>query len=237
MASKKIREELIQSGKLAALGRTVRGVTHEVNNSIAVIMANVEYLLGLVKKEKFSPDLLDSLNAIQEYSESAGRITQGLLDFSREETETQKVDINKAIGITLAFMEKQLEKENIKIIRNFDSSIPEIICNRSQIQQVFLNIILNAKDAMPEGGSLTIIARVEAKKYVKIIFKDTGCGIPEEQISRIFNPNFTTKVGDRGDGLGLTICHEIVEKYGGKIGVKSTLGKGTTLVIKLPITA
>ena len=232
-----MKEEIIQSGKLASLGTAVRGVTHEINNSISIIMANVEYLLEFAKKRKFSQDIVDSLNAIQEYSESAGRITQGLLDFSREETETRKVDINKAIETTLTFMEKQLGKENIKVVRKFDSSIPEIICNRSQIQQGFLNIILNAKDAMPEGGVLTIVTRVEGGEFVKIIFKDTGCGIPDEQVSRIFNPDFTTKVGNRGNGLGLAICHKIIEKYGGKIEVKSTLGKGATLIIKLPITS
>ena len=233
--SMKIREKLIQSGKMTALGKTVRGVAHEVNNLIAVISANGEYLLGLVKKEKFSPDVVDSLEAIQEYSTRAGKITQGLLNFSREETEPQRANINNLIETTLSFMEKQLEKENIKLITNFALSVPEIIGNRSQLQQVFLNLILNAIDAMPKGGCLTIATGAKGEKFIEVTFEDTGYGIPKDKIKRIFSPNFTTKERGEGSGLGLPICYEIVNRHFGEIKVKSRKIKGTAISLRFPI--
>ncbi len=233
--SRKIREKRIQSGKMTALGKTVRGVAHEVNNLIAVISANGEYLLELVKKEKFSSDVVDSLKAIQEYSTQAGKITQGILDFSREETEPQGVNINKLIETTLSFMEKQLEKENIELITNFSLSIPEIIGNRSQLQQVFLNLILNAINAMPKGGSLTITTRAKREKFIEAIFEDTGWGIRKDKMKKIFSPNFTTKERGEGSGLGLPICYEIVNRHFGEIEVKSKKVKGTAISLRFPI--
>jgi len=232
----KTREDLIQSAKMSTLGRTVVEVTHEVNNSIAVISANVEYLMSLAEKEKFSPDVVDSLRAVWEYSNQAGKITQGLMDFSREEAEPQRVDINKAIETTLTFVERPLQKKNINLIRNLDHSIPEIICNRGQLQQVFLNLILNSRDAMPGGGCLRITTRVKGKRFVEITFEDTGCGIPQDKIRRIFGPNATTnKQRRQGSGLGLAICSEIVKMHFGKIEIKSQIGKGVTSSIKLPV--
>jgi len=231
----KTREDLIQLAKMSALGRTIVEVTHEVNNSIAVISANVEYLMGLAEKEKFSPDAVDCLRAVWEYSGQAGKITQGLLDFSRGNAEPQRVNINKAIETTLTFVERPLRKKNVNLITSLDHSIPEIICNRGQLQQVFLNLILNARDAMPGGGCLRIATRVKGKRFIEVTFEDTGCGIPDDKTRRRFGPNVTTEQRDRGSGLGLSISSEIVKMYFGKIEIKSQIGKGTTSLIRLPV--
>ena len=134
---------------------------------------------------------------------------------------------------TISLIENHKDFKNIKIIKDFPESLPLIMLDRDQIQQVFMNLLVNAQEAMPRGGSIYITANLtQDKKYIQVLFSDTGIGISEENLNRIFDPFFTTK--EKGTGLGLSIVLGIVENHGGELEVKSRIGEGTTFIIKLP---
>jgi two-component system NtrC family sensor kinase len=228
----KMQEALLQSEKLAAMGRLTSQIAHELNNPIYGIMNTLELLKTEIPPESKRRRILElSLSEIQRLSE----MLRNMLSFSKPEEEKRRpIKIGELIEGILLMMEKQMRESNIQVVTSFDPDIPEIMASTNQMRQVMLNIIKNAKEAMPKGGILSVrTAREEDKVLIHI--QDTGIGIPEEIRDKIFEAFFTTKQKVKGVGLGLSVCYGIIKDHGGKIKLESEEGKGTTFIISLPI--
>ena len=228
----KMQEALLQSEKLAAMGRLTSQIAHELNNPIYGIMNTLELLKTEISPESKRRRILDlSLSEIQRLSE----MLRNMLSFSKPEEEKRRpIKIDDLIEGILLMMEKQMRESNIQVETSFDPDIPEIMASTNQMRQVMLNLIKNAKEAMPKGGNLFIRTGKEDNR-VLIHIQDTGMGIPEEIRDKIFEAFFTTKQKVKGVGLGLSVCYGIIKDHGGEIKVESEEGKGTTFVISLPI--
>ena len=229
---REIQQALLQSEKLAAMGRLTSQIAHELNNPIYGIMNTLELLKTEVPPESKRRRILElSLSEIQRLSE----MLRNMLSFSKPEEEKRRpIKIDELIEGILLVMEKQMRESNIQVETSFDPDIPEIMASTNQMRQVMLNILKNAKEAMPKGGILTVRTGREDNK-VLIQIQDTGIGIPEEVRDKIFEAFFTTKQKVKGVGLGLSVCYGIIKDHGGDIKVESEEGKGTTFIISLPI--
>jgi PAS domain S-box-containing protein len=229
---REIQQALLQSEKLAAMGRLTSQIAHELNNPIYGIMNTLELLKTEIPPESKRRRILDlSLSEIQRLSE----MLRNMLSFSKPEEEKRRpIKIDELIEGILLVMEKQMKESNIQVETSFDPEIPEIMASTNQMRQVMLNILKNAKEAMPKGGVLTVRTGKEDNK-VLVQIQDTGIGIPEEIRGKIFEAFFTTKQKVKGVGLGLSVCYGIIKDHGGEIKVESEEGKGTTFVISLPI--
>jgi PAS domain S-box-containing protein len=235
------QQQLIQSAKMAATGQLVAGVSHELNQPLTGIKGFAQALL--MDLEENSPARAD-LKKIVEQADRMDSIIKNLRLFARKsECKTEELDINKPIQDALMLLSQQLKLHNIRLKKSLARDLPKVKGDSNQLQQVFLNLITNARDAIdslkhPEGGEVMIETLLgEDKKNIAVIFRDTGCGIPQEDLENIFNPFFTTKSSLGGIGLGLSIAYSIIESHQGKIEVESQVGKGTTLKILLPVTA
>jgi two-component system NtrC family sensor kinase len=228
----KMQEALLQSEKLAAMGRLTSQIAHELNNPIYGIMNTLELLKTEIPPESKRRRILElSLSEIQRLSE----MLRNMLSFSKPEEEKRRpVKIDELIEGILLVMEKQMKESNIQVEASFDRDVPEIMASTNQMRQVMLNILKNAKEAMPKGG--TLFVRTNKKDHrVFIHIQDTGIGIPEEIRDKIFDAFFTTKQKVKGVGLGLSVCYGIIKDHGGEIKVESEVAKGTTFTISLPI--
>jgi signal transduction histidine kinase len=225
--------QLVHSEKLASLGVLAGGVAHEINNPLMVILGRTELML---MDDKVSDDARKNLDTICHETERIARIVQNLLTFSRKsrQEKIESVDVNDVLERTLMLSEHQLTVGNTKVLKQFDPSVPHIDANAGQLQQVFMNLIINAHHAMPDGGELTIRTASVPDDRVVIEISDTGCGIDPDDVNRIFDPFFTTKEEGKGTGLGLAVSRNIVDNHGGDIGVQSTPGVGTTFRVVLP---
>ena len=233
---RKIQVQLMQSEKLASLGRLASGVAHEINSPLTGILTFSHLLM---RKLKDNPELQKELELIVRETTRVSAIARGLLDFAREsKPQKRPCNINDLILHTLALVERQAVFQNIRIVKNLDPQVPIILLDANQIQQVFMNILLNAADAMSQEGTLTITSNFPpGNSFVRVKFTDTGCGIPEENLTRIFDPFFTTKAEKKGTGLGLAVSYGIIERHRGRIEVQSELNRGTTIAIHLPLEA
>jgi len=230
---REIQQALLQSEKLTAMGRLTSQIAHELNNPIYGIMNTLELLKTEIPPESKRRRILElSLSEIQRLSE----MLRNMLSFSKPEEEKRRpVKIDELIEGILLVMEKQMKESNIQVEASFDSDIPEVMASTNQMRQVMLNILKNAKEAMPKGGTLTVRTTREGNK-VLIHIQDTGIGIPEEIRDKIFEAFFTTKQKVKGVGLGLSVCYGIIKDHGGEIKVESEEGKGTTFTLSLPVT-
>ncbi len=246
---KKLQAQLIQSEKLAAIGELAAGISHEIANPLNVITGRAK-LISM--EENLNVDIKESIEVIDAQAKRISQIIDRLIKFSRRSEPRQElIDINNLIDETLPLLEFQIRLENIKIAKDYTQGLPEISGDRNQLQEVFLNILLNAVQAMPDGGRISIKTSLEritefgirngrrktdifkiGDEAIVIEFIDTGPGIPKEYLDRIFEPFFTTK--SQGTGLGLSVSYGIIEAHKGSIYVKSSLGEGTTFVIRLP---
>jgi two-component system NtrC family sensor kinase len=229
---REMQDYLIRSEKLASLGKMAAGIAHEINNPLTSILINTHLLLE--KSEKKDANF-ENLTLIADETSRCAQIVKGLLEFSRQNPpEKTRSDINELIERTTQLLENQASFQNVKIIKNLDSRLPLIEVDKTKIQQVFWNLMLNACAAMPKGGNLTISSRLEDdRQYVEIVFIDTGVGILRENINRLFDPFFTTK--SSGTGLGLAVSYGIIQQHDGKIEVKSEVGQGSVFTVKLPV--
>ncbi len=242
---KQTEEELIRSEKLSSLGQLAASVVHEVNNPLAGIMIYVKLLLKKYRNGSIQMDSTeDQLLKMDRELDRTTRIIRNLLDFARQSEPSMKpIEINKVIEAALLLVENQINLENIGLEKNLDPQLPVVQADFDKIQQVLINIILNAIQAMPEGGDLTITTSVAKhirinhsyKDTLRIDIKDTGIGIPKENLSRLFTPFFTTKEKGKGVGLGLSVVHGIIGKHKGKIDVESVPDRGTTFSIYLEV--
>ena len=226
------QKQIVQSEKLASLGRLASGIAHEINNPLTGILTYSSMLKEDLKDSRFEEDL----GIIIDETMRCRKIVREVLDFAREtKLEKQVVDINQVILSTISILEKHFTFQNINIIKELFPYIPEIAIDVSQLKSVINNLVVNAADAMPEGGDLIITTDyIPENNTVEIKFTDSGTGISEENLGRIFDPFFTTKEPGKGTGLGLAVIYGIIEGHNGKISVESTPGKGTTFTIRLP---
>jgi signal transduction histidine kinase len=232
-----LESQLSQADKLSSIGLLAAGVAHEVNTPLAVISS---YAQMLSKQLQGDPTKAGLLEKITRSTFRASEIVNNLLNFSRTSgTEFTEVNVNKIIMDTLALLEHQFKISRIKVQDEFTQALPPIHGNAGRLQQVFLNLFLNAKDAMPGGGSLRVVT--SNGNNVSVAVSDTGSGIAQEHIARIYDPFFTTKTNprdgqNRGTGLGLSVTYGIIQEHAGKIRVESRPGEGTTFYLDFPLT-
>lgn len=232
--------KMVQSHKLAALGELSAGIAHEINNPLAVIGREAELMLHLLEsfgrgEEISRQELVESVREVVGQVERCREITQNLLNFARKmEPVFQKVNINRLIEDMVKLVERETKGKGIEIRRDYEKDLQPIRTDPPGLRQVILNLLNNARQAIEQGGTIEVSTKASPSGGVKIIIRDTGCGIPQEQLPRIFDPFFTTKAQGKGTGLGLSICHGIVDRLGGKIMVKSRVGLGSTFVVELP---
>ena len=235
--------KVVETGKLASVGELAAGVAHEINNPVAIMVEEAGWMGDLLEEEEIqnSKNLAEFRRAIGQIKDQGRRckeITQKLLSFARKTDGTvQDIEINEVLEELVALSAQRAKYALVTIQTRFQQNLPRLRLSLSELQQVFLNLINNALDAMEtKGGSLTIESRLE-KDGIVVQISDTGVGIPEANLNRIFDPFFTTKAVGKGTGLGLSICYGIIDKLGGKIAVRSTVGLGTTFAVHLPVPA
>jgi PAS domain S-box-containing protein len=220
--------------KLAALGTLAAGLAHELNNPIGIMSSRIE--LMLLEGEQLPPAVRDDLVVLHRNAHRVARIASGLLSFARQSSgERMPVDLNHVVSETLLLAEKQLVKEGISVVTTLAPQLPAVLGDANTLQQVLLNLITNAWDALPRGGELRIETEsvVDKPGTVRLVIADTGQGIAPELLPRIFDPFFSTKPS--GTGLGLSITDGIVREHGGTIDVASSPGKGTRFVLTFPV--
>jgi len=230
-----LQAQLMQAEKMSAVGQLISGVAHELNNPLTGVLGFAQLLL---MDESLSSSARQYLQCIVDQGMRARGIVQNLLTFARQhKPEKAMVDINKALRSTLALRSYELKVNNIEVIEELSPSLPQTLADFQQLQQVFLNIIINAEQAMLEArdrGKLTI-KTLSGDGWITICFTDDGPGIKAKDLPRIFEPFFTTKEVGKGTGLGLSICYGIIEEHGGKIYAISEEGKGASFIVELPV--
>jgi len=232
---------LLQANKMIALSKMAAGIAHEVNNPLAAIAEKAGWLKDLLAEEDIAgsknfAEFDESVDKIEQHVNRARKIIHNLLGFARRmEPAKEKININNLLDETTGFLENEARYVNIHIEKQYAENVPVITSDLSQIQQVVLNLLNNAIDAIGHDGTVTVSTRYHDKNdEVEINVADTGPGIPESELSKIFDPFFTTKEVGKGTGLGLSISYSIIEKLGGKIKVQSKVGMGTVFTILLP---
>ncbi len=226
---KRLEEELLRSERLVALGRLVTGIAHELRNPLGIVKATVQVMEGEFKSV---PDLKEYTKVICEQIDRGNKVIQELLDFGRPSKPiVSPTDLNKLLESVLTFTYPMLRQNKIELIKNFDESLPLAEIDSDKIKQVFVNLILNAVQAMPKGGFLKI-STFQKDNFAHISFNDNGQGINDLDLPRIFDPFYTTK--DDGAGLGLSISHQIIRMHSGKIWVSDTSQEGSTFTVSLP---
>lgn len=232
------RFKLLQSEKLVAIGELTAGLCHELNNPLSIIQNRIECLKAEAEDLHLQEAVLKDLEVIHLYASKTSSIVKDLLVFSRPHpVEFSPLKIGSVINDVVSMLEADLRKNNICVEMMIHDDLPELYGDYDRLEQVFRNLITNAIDAMPEGGKITIDARVSLEKsgFIEINVKDEGTGIPDEIKHRIFDPFFTTKKLGKGTGLGLSICYGIIKNHGGDINVKSAFNKGSIFTVFLPL--
>ena len=241
---KNLQEQLLQSAKLAAIGELISGVTHEVNNPLAVVIGYSEMLLS-------EPDLTgesrEAIKAIHAESERAKKVIQNMLSFARKHNpEKEVIQVNDLLEKTLGLTDYELRKNSVNVVKDLDPDLPETVGDPNQLQQVFLNLIINSQQAMSEINDtkqLTVRSRLKetetigsigSRNVIQIAFEDNGPGIPVSSINKIFDPFYTTKPKGKGTGLGLSVSFGIIKEHGGDIFVRPNEEKGVTFFVELP---
>ncbi|MBK9247498.1 MAG: hypothetical protein IPM69_05145 [Ignavibacteria bacterium] len=226
-----LNKQMVQTSKLASIGELAGSVAHEVNNPLQILLAHLQLLeSGVGSSER-------RIEIIKQQVFRISDITRRLLDFARNapsETQLERVEVNFVINEVLFFINSQLNRDGIQIYTECEEPTPVISATKTQIEQVLLNLMLNARDAMPDGGTITITSSTQNNRAF-ITIADTGIGIPEDKIASIFEPFYSTKPQGKGTGLGLSIVKTITAQFRGEIQVMSQDGKGTTFKLAFPL--
>jgi two-component system NtrC family sensor kinase len=229
------QNQLFQADKLSSLGKMAAGVAHEINNPLTSILINAHMLAKQLKKNEHTRE---TLKIIIDETTRCSTIVKDLLHFSRQtRARMTPADVNQVIEKSIALMKTQMALQKVVVNKQLAPTLPRAIIDMNKMEQVFTNVILNALDAMPNGGELSISSRIVANnnsRKLEIKLRDNGSGIPRKAMGRIFDPFFTTK-GTKGTGLGLSVSYGIMQQHGGEINIQSEEGKGTTVTIQLPV--
>lgn len=226
-----LEDQLRKTERLAELGTLASGMAHEIGTPMNVILGRAELLMRKAKDESTRR----SLETIVTQVERITKIMNHLLSFARKRpSEQREVDLVGAVGNVLDLLREKFKSQDIHVVKDYSPDLPQVLADFDHMSQVLLNLTLNACQAMPEGGTLTLRLRAKAN-LVELSVQDTGVGIPQEQLSKIFDPFFTTKPVGEGTGLGLTVVHGIIQEHSGTIRVDSVPGQGTTFIVSLPI--
>jgi two-component system NtrC family sensor kinase len=236
-----MNEQIVETGKLASVGELAAGIAHEINNPVAIMVEEAGWIGDLLEEEEFqdSENLSEfkrALNQIRNQGRRCKEITHKLLSFARKtDSRIQDVQIDDLIEELVSLSAQKAKYSNVTINTDIQPDLPPLKVSLTELQQVILNLVNNALDAMEKkGGTLNISSQME-DNIIVIEVEDTGPGIPAANIARIFDPFFTTKPVGKGTGLGLSICYGIVKKMGGEIEVRSILGEGTTFKVNIPL--
>jgi two-component system NtrC family sensor kinase len=225
--------------KLASIGRLAASVAHEINNPLAIINQKAGLMSDILEMSEdynHKQKLEDSIKGIQNAVSRSTVITRRLLGFARRmDVKLEEIDINEQIQEVLGFLDRVVLNQKVQISLSLSSTLPKIQSDRGQLQQIFLNILNNAIDAVGEAGQIDVSTKLIGTNTAQVKIKDNGPGIPPDALKKIFEPFFTTKEEGKGTGLGLSITYGLVKKLGGDISVESRLGKGATFTIDLPI--
>ncbi len=234
--AKRMRKQLVLSERLSAMGKMASQLAHELNNPLYGIMNCLELLKDAVPETHEQKKYFDSVYS--ECARTSSRMIK-MLKFFKPDAEQKKItDINKLLEETLLFYDTEFKNLNIRVVSELAPNVPTTMAVSSHLQQVFVNMIINANAAMPDGGELRVASRLdEGENSIIVTIEDTGIGIPPQNLERIFEAFFTTKEGENSVGLGLSICYALIEQHQGKINVASEVGKGTTFNIQLPVIA
>lgn len=229
----RLEEQLQQREKLSSIGLLAAGVAHEINTPLTGVSSYTQMLLGMLAETDPKHALLQK---IRRQTDRATGIVNNLLNFSRtgNVTDFAEVDLHRVLDDTLQLLEPQLRQSRVELVREYAEGLPRVYANAGKLQQVFTNLLLNARDAIPDGGSVTLRTAATDRDVVTVEVVDTGIGIAPENVARIYDPFFTTKGVGRGTGLGLAVSYGIVQEHSGHIAVESAPGRGTTFRITLP---
>lgn len=230
------QKQLIQAEKLSALGQLAGSIAHEVNNPLTGALVYCKLLSKRVGSGSFdTAEAVTTLSKIEEAVDYCSRILRSVLDFTRRsEPVLQPVAVSSVMDQVMSLIGHRAEMKAIEVVREEASLLPPVMADFGQLQQVFVNLVLNAMQAMPDGGKLTIRTSLGDGSWVKVGIQDTGCGIAPENMGKLFTPFFTTKKAGKGAGLGLAVSNGIIERHGGRIEVQSEVGKGSTFIVHLP---
>jgi signal transduction histidine kinase len=238
---KEIQEQIVWTEKLASLGKLAATIAHEINNPLAGVLNYIRLIIKQLARNQFSHEKLEDISRYLKIMESetarCTEIVKDLLAFARRTKITMESNsIENIINKTLNLISRELEMKELQLIKNISPDLPKVKCDFKQIQQVLLNLLYNASESMPNGGTLTITANKanEAKTFLEVAVSDTGCGISETDMENIFEPFFTTKEEGKGVGLGLSVVYGIIAKHHGTITVESEPGRGSTFKVRLP---
>lgn len=240
---KETHDKLLHQDKMASLGKLSASVVHEINNPIAGVLNFILLIKRISEEENITPKEMDRFNhyltLMETETRRVSRIVSNLLAFSRQtKIEFSPLDLNRLVEKTLLLNANLLKINHIKVEKRFDPKIPQIVGSEDQLQQVFMNIISNAAEAMEsiKSGVLTVdTRRSDDENAITVTFKDSGAGIPEQNLPRLFEPFFTTKKKGKGVGLGLSVAYGIIQEHGGSMRVTSKVGKETVFTVELPL--
>jgi two-component system NtrC family sensor kinase len=228
-------QQIMKTERLATLGQLAAGVAHEINNPLGTISLYAQMILDELGKDNDS--CRENLAVVMKQTNRAGRIVRDLLEYARQaEPEMKALNINEVLKKSIAITTHPAELQNVNVTMNLAPELPNSQGDSAKLEQVFVNIIINALQAMPKGGELTVSTRpAEDKKFIEIEISDTGCGISHENQGKLFDPFFSTKSTGEGTGLGLSVSLGIVEKHNGTIDVESNVGEVSIFIVRLPI--
>jgi PAS domain S-box-containing protein len=229
------RETLYQSEKLAALGTLSAGIAHEMNNPLGIITSRIEVMLLDAEEHNLPTQVLEDLQVLHRATQRVARIATNLRSFARQTPrEHARVDLNAVVQETLLLMQRPLEVDGIRLTTRLDPTLAPILGDASTLQQVLLNLVTNAREAMASGGEIRIETSPAAAPtdWVQLVIDDTGPGISPEELSKVFDPFYTTK--KTGTGLGLSVSYGIIQDHHGTVDVQSVPGRGTTFVLAFP---
>jgi two-component system NtrC family sensor kinase len=237
---KSAQDQLVQIGKLAAVGELAGGMAHEINNPTGIILTRVGYLLSELKDGRLPLEFEEDLRTLEIHARRIARITNGLLTFSRHSTfELKPVEIAEVVDGSIGIVEHRFRRHGVRLIRRVPPDLPLIVADANYLEQVFINLLNNAVDAVEDEGEVRVeidrIADGNGKSSLEIRVSDNGSGIEPENLDKVFDPFFTTKEVGKGTGLGLSISYGIIQEHGGGIRVESGPEKGATFIITLPV--